>query len=234
MLNTGVPPAGVREEAPGRPHPRVQDRFGLLLFLVVASFLEQGFGDALWVSVLGTALFVLALVVGFRASGVGKRPAFLAVTIGLSLGAVALFGVSGGSGPLFGAACVVLVLLGSAVLASVLGRVLRHRTVTAQTLLGAASSYMLIGLTFAAVYGALDGLLAQPIFGHHVAGSVYGYFSFTTMTTVGYGDYTLKLDIARRIAMLQAVSGQLFLATLVARLVSLYRGGRRGAKDADV
>ena len=52
----------------------------------------------------------------------------------------------------------------------------------------------------------------------------FQYFSFTTLTTLGYGDFTAAQDGGRSIAMLEALTGQVFLATLVARLVSAYRG----------
>ena len=53
------------------------------------------------------------------------------------------------------------------------------------------------------------------------------YFSFTTLTTVGYGDIVAVGPVARRIAMVEGMAGQVFLATTVARLVSLYRSTRR-------
>jgi voltage-gated potassium channel len=48
------------------------------------------------------------------------------------------------------------------------------------------------------------------------------YFSFVTLATLGYGDITPRTDVARSVAILEGVGGQLFLAVLVARLVSLY------------
>ena len=56
---------------------------------------------------------------------------------------------------------------------------------------------------------------------------MFSYFSFTTLTTVGFGDYTAATDIARRIAVIEAVLGQVFIATTLARLVSLYKSGER-------
>jgi hypothetical protein len=49
------------------------------------------------------------------------------------------------------------------------------------------------------------------------------YFSFTTLTTLGYGDFTAAGNGGRSIAVMEALTGQVFLATLVARLVSAYR-----------
>ena len=55
----------------------------------------------------------------------------------------------------------------------------------------------------------------------------YQYFSFTTLTTLGYGDFTAGGSFGRAVAVLEALTGQIFLVTLVARLVSAYRGPTR-------
>ena len=52
---------------------------------------------------------------------------------------------------------------------------------------------------------------------------MFSYFSFTTLTTIGFGDYTAVTDFGRRIAVVEGMAGQVFIATLLARLVSLYR-----------
>jgi hypothetical protein len=111
--------------------------------------------------------------------------------------------------------------------------VLRHEHVTLQTLYGAVCAYFLIGLMFSALYGAMNDLADSPIFGKQVARSVFSYFSFTTLTTVGFGDYTIVTDLGRRMAVMEAVIGQVFIATTLARLVSLYKsGGREPAGSA--
>jgi voltage-gated potassium channel Kch len=59
------------------------------------------------------------------------------------------------------------------------------------------------------------------------------YFSFTTLTTLGYGDFTAAGSLGRALAVLEALAGQVFLATLVARLVSAYAGSRRRPPPGD-
>jgi hypothetical protein len=78
---------------------------------------------------------------------------------------------------------------------------------------------------FSGIYGAIDDLGSTPVFGDAVDQSVFSYFSFTTLTTVGFGDFTATTDLARRIAVIEAVLGQVFIATTLARLVSLYKSG---------
>jgi hypothetical protein len=107
--------------------------------------------------------------------------------------------------------------------------VLKLDTVTVQSIYAALSAYMLIGLMFAAFYGAIDGLGGTDFFVNGEPANIrtYQYFSFTTLTTLGYGDFTAGGSFGRAVAVLEALTGQVFLATLVARLVSAYRGPTR-------
>jgi voltage-gated potassium channel Kch len=109
------------------------------------------------------------------------------------------------------------------------GRVTWHRVQ------GAVALYLILGLLFAHVYGLLNALVAEA-FANVPAGlnahAVFYrghllYFSFETLTTTGYGDIVPLHPIARGLATLEAVIGQLFPATLLARLVSLEVEGRR-------
>ncbi len=111
----------------------------------------------------------------------------------------------------------------------IIDRVVRLEQVTAQSIYAALSTYLLIGLMFAAFFGALGYLVSGPFFadGQPVNAQTLQYFSFTTLTTLGYGDFTAAGSLGRALAVLEALAGQVFLATLVARLVSAYAGGRR-------
>ena len=147
----------------------------------------------------------------------------------LRFGVIALVGVvaavlSGFSGDIpQGVAALAQIVVSIAILSAVLRRVLRHERVTLQTLYGAVCAYFLLGLMFGSFYSALDLLGREHVFGTPVSGSVYSYFSFTTITTVGFGDYTAQTDVARRVVVIEAVLGQVFIATTLARLVSMYR-----------
>jgi len=116
------------------------------------------------------------------------------------------------------------VLLFAAVI--IVSRVLSFGTVTIQSIYGALSAYLIIGLMFAAFYAAIYHLGGHAFFanGQPNTTQTFQYFSFTTLTTLGYGDFTALQNGARAIAVLEALTGQIFLATLVARLVAAYRG----------
>jgi len=112
----------------------------------------------------------------------------------------------------------------------IVNRVLRLVEVTAQSIYAALSAYLLIGLMFTEFFAALNVLVPGQFFagGQPANSQTLQYFSFTTLTTLGYGDFTAIGSLGRAVAVLEALTGQVFLATLVARLVSAYRGtGRR-------
>jgi hypothetical protein len=197
----------------------VQDRFGLLLILLVGSFVADGFAVR-WAEAVAGVLQLAALVVASLATRLLRDHRILGLLLLTGIVALGLSATSNSASHAVGAAASTIVLI--AILSAVLDRVLRHRHVTIQTLFGAACAYFLLGLIFAAIYDFLDSVSSTPLFGESVAQSVYSYFSFTTLTTLGFGDYTVKSNLGRRIVAVEAIMGQLFLATTVARLVSLY------------
>jgi Ion channel len=197
----------------------------VLLLLLVGSFVALGFADERWMRAVAVLLQIGALAVGFLATTLGRDHRWLGLFALVGTAAIVLVAMSGDTASGIGEIAGVVVL--AALLVAVLDRVLHHEQVSVQTLFGAVCAYFLIGLMFSAVYGALNDFGNTPVFGEPVDRSVFSYFSFTTLTTVGYGDFTAVTDIARRIAMIEAVLGQVFIATTLARLVSMYKSGGR-------
>jgi len=112
---------------------------------------------------------------------------------------------------------------------SLIRTLLEHPTVQRNTLYGAACAYLLLGLSFTALYVVLEHVhppaLVAAVAGHgrtDLAWVDVVFFSFMTLTTVGYGDITPVSPEARLVALCEAVAGVFFLAFLVARLVALY------------
>jgi hypothetical protein len=105
----------------------------------------------------------------------------------------------------------------------VLRRVLSHQVVTTRTLSGAVSSFLLLGLAFACFAEAI--VLQNPdAFATNNGDTTFGamlYYSFVTQATLGYGDIVPLTSLARSLATMQAIAGQIYLVTIVARLVSL-------------
>ncbi len=112
-----------------------------------------------------------------------------------------------------------LVLLAVAIGVSVFGG---HRT-TGDRLFGAIGLYLLLGLTWAAVYAIVAASVPGAFAGSlPTRPTLYdlGYFSLVTLTTVGYGDITPAAQVARSLAASEALIGQLYPAIIIARLVS--------------
>ena len=110
------------------------------------------------------------------------------------------------------------------------------RAVGSEHVYAALSAYMLAGQFFGVLYwgiaGAWPGSFVDPAAPAGAAGltlSTAMYFSFVTLATLGYGDVVPRTDLARGLAVLEAVGGQLFVAVIVARLVS----ARAQAPDSD-
>ena len=105
-----------------------------------------------------------------------------------------------------------------------LAEVFRAGPVTSYRLMGAIAVYLLFGMGWAHAYH-LTGLLHPGSFntpsGEIASVLDWAYFSFITLTTVGYGDITPVKPIARTLAMGEALTGQIYLAVLVARLVAM-------------
>lgn len=98
--------------------------------------------------------------------------------------------------------------------------------VRVNTLLGAICGYLMLGFTWSGAYGALisvDPAVFYTAHGgeHAVVGDLF-YFSFVTLTTLGYGDIVPLTAKARSLAMMESITGVLYLAVLVSRLVAMY------------
>jgi len=109
-------------------------------------------------------------------------------------------------------------------LAVVLFHTLRDGPITLHRIQGGVAAYLLLGVAWAQAYTLLALLRPGAFSGAAAAGDgprTFLYFSFVTLTTVGYGDVLPVHPAARSLAMLEAVTGPLYLAILLARLVSL-------------
>jgi voltage-gated potassium channel Kch len=113
---------------------------------------------------------------------------------------------------------------------TILGYVLRSGRVTIERIFAAICVYMLIGSAWAFAYALLEEIAPGSFAALPEAGrneyvarvQQLRYFSFMTLTTVGYGDVVPRSPAARTMAVLEAVMGQIYLAMLVARLVGLH------------
>jgi Ion channel len=204
-------------------------RYGLLLITLIAAYLVSAVTHTRWGGAVHVAFVAAIALLALRHTRPWPGPAWLPGAAVLATGVAA--GVGAASGSKLGEGLADcwngLVLLLTVVI--IISSVLRLDQVTAQSIYGALSTYLLIGLMFAAWFGAIAAFVSTPFFagGQPVNAATVQYFSFTTLTTLGYGDFTAAGNLGRALAVLEAITGQVFLATLVARLVSAYGTSRR-------
>ena len=214
-----------------RSGPGSGPRYGSLLVILVVTYLLSAFGSGHLISAVQVVLFLAVVLIALR-NGRFHRKTVQILAVGLLLGSgisVILRFVDGnGVGGALASLWTALILLLAAFL--LVRRVLSQPEITAQSIYGVLSAYMIIGLIFSAVYVAM-WKFGGAFFAHGEADNpkTFQYFSFTTLTTLGYGDFTAAGDGGRAVAVLEAIIGQMFLATLVARLVAGFRWSDRAA-----
>lgn len=184
----------------------------------------------------------LMLVLAARAAG-GRRRVLLA-TQAVAVTLLAVHGLLRAAGSTRWAAVedvlfAFLVLV--ALTLTLRNKVLRAHQVDADEIYAAVTAYLLLGVWWASCYAFLDSLhLDPPAFSQDLAArdaahdiaSNFGaalYYSYVTLTTLGYGDILPVHRIARSLATLEALTGQLYIAVVMARLITLYTSRPKGA-----
>jgi Ion channel len=200
-------------------------RYGLLLLLLITTYLLSASRLSALAADLQTVLFLGVLLLVLRTAQASRRMVWLSGAVALAGSAGALAAALTHTQDGEGAADLWrgLILLITSVL--IVRRVLSRPTVTLQSIFGALSAYLILGLMFAAFFAAIQHLAAGSFFAdhQHATTQTLQYFSFATLTTLGYGDFTAAGDGGRALAVIEALTGQIFLATLVARLVAAFR-----------
>jgi hypothetical protein len=204
---------------------RILDSYASLLVLLLANlFLLELVDDPRWGAIGSTLLSAAALVVAISDPEAGHhvhKSHWILIGVCVALAPLVLVI---NSARIVGLTYLLPVaLLVTATLPITLNRILHHRRVTSETILGALCVYVLIGLLYAFLYLAVadfrDTFFAQP--GAHEQ-SEYLYFSFVTLTTLGFGDLSPAPGLPQALTVSEALLGNIFLVTLVARLVTLW------------
>ncbi len=195
----------------------------LVLFLVVHPLTAEGGPGRILFGILGTFVVLSAVY------AVAANPRHFMIALVLAVIALAGTWIAQAADTtamwIFGDLS--MVVLYAYVTAILLSYVLRHGRVTADKLFAAVCVYFFFGLLFARAYHAMEigapdsfsGLSGETA----MATDDLTYFSFVTLTTLGYGDITPKSDVARCFVVLQAALGVLYLAILISRLAGSYR-----------
>jgi hypothetical protein len=195
------------------------------VFFTGAPFVEEIKGGELIVSILFSLVLVSAVL------AVAQRKRVLVIAIVLAIPGIAgrwanHFRPDLIPPPVFLVAALVLIAF---VIAHLLAFILHAPVVTAEVLCASISAYLMLGLMWAIAYWLVDRLTPGGAFSFNtnasprsIEGFTGFYFSFITLSTVGYGDITPVSRIARWLAAMEAMTGLLYVAVLIARLVALY------------
>ncbi len=205
---------------------RIGNAFGLVLLLVVAVYvLGSLVSYSGWGGFALTVLTGACAVVALATAEAGRELVRGAVILGSIAVALAAVSAIAGSATSSGIAELIQVALLAVAAAKVLGTVLTEREVGFRTILGAISVYVILGLLFTFVYAGIDRLQAGQFFGSETQTGDFLFFSITTLTTTGYGNLVPAGQPGRMLSGLEMLVGQIFLVTLIAGLVSLWRPG---------
>ncbi len=200
-------------------------RFGLLLIAIVAAFAVQGIAQpGRWEQVIVAVLLSATLLLALRVAETRRRWMHGAIALTIVIVAIGLANAIDGvtDGPSARVANLLLVVLAPPAIVIGIVRTLRTRgRVTIEAVFGSLCLYMMAGMFFALVYGVIGRIDGTFFAGGQATTTAHQlYFSFTTLTTVGYGDYTAASNLGHTLAMTEALIGQIYLVTVVAVIVS--------------
>jgi hypothetical protein len=181
--------------------------------------------------VVVAALAGASLLLALHAAGLSRRwlmPAALLTVAALALALVRATTDEIGDGVARGMNATLLALGPPAVAVGVV-KSLRTGTVRVEAVMGVLSLYMLLGMMFGFTFGVVDHYGDEPFFagGETATVSHCLYFSFTTLTTTGYGDLVADTDLGHTLAIFEALIGQIYLVTVVSLIVGNLGRSRR-------
>ena len=218
---------------------RWKGSYGIVLIMLVATMLVIAvLGDRQYGGPIAVLIQAAAVLLIYRASGVTKN--WMRAAGGVAIVAVLTTAAAQAYGGEFarvlaGVFLMVLLVLGPYVIAR---RLQDDTHVSLETVYAALCIYLIIGLFFSVLF-ALVGTLSDSSFYAEIATSTSMdsiYFSFTTLTTLGYGDLTPVTDVGRMLAITEALIGQVYLVTIVALIVTNLgreRHHRQNRPDSD-
>ena len=208
---------------------RASRSFEYVLLLIGVSFVFAATApDAAWATSVLVLVQSANLVVALWTSGLSRAGArrnivFLALAVVLAAAGIVWTGPK-----LTAALSIISALLTFAIIAVIALTVVSKGEVDRQAITGAICVYLLVGMVFVFVYGAMAALGSGPFFAQGTDGTraLRVYFSYVTLATLGYGDYTPAGNLGHTLAVVEALLGQLYLVTVVALLVARVRPAR--------
>ena len=200
----------------------------MVLALIVVSFaFAATASDAAWTTGVLVVLQGLTLIAAIWTSGLARTRSWLVFGLAMLTIAIALAVVSSAAGgaDLTGAVGLVSALFIICVVVVIVRSIAWSPEVNAEIILGAICVYVSIGMIFLFAYGAVADIGSSAFFAQGGDGTraLRMYFSYVTLATLGYGDYTPATNIGHMLAVVEALLGQIYLVTVVALLVARLR-----------
>jgi ion channel len=221
------------DDAVDAQEARWADRYGLLFVLILLSLVLSA-GNTTWLKVAGTLAQGGVVLFAFLVARAGRhawRVAIVLVPLAVILG---IAGRLGESRPAEIVAASINLMLPAAAIVVLARRIVMEPFVSGRTVLGLLCVYLLIGMTFSAMFIMIAVVSAEPFFAQLERAQPvdFTYFSFVTLATVGYGDLTAANPLPRMLAAVEGLTGQLYLVTVVAVAVSRVRTRRDRTPEA--
>ncbi len=203
-----------------------RERYGLLLGAIIIAFAIQGIAEPgkaeqIIVAVLLGATLLLAL----RTADTKPRVMWPAVLIVAALILTSVIETANGNvagGATRVANALLVGLAPPAIVVGVIRSLRARQAVTLEAVFGVLCVYILLGMFFASVYGTIDRFGGAPFFAGGQSATVARciYFSFTNLTTLGYGDFTARTNLGHTLSVSEALVGQIYLVTIVSLIVA--------------
>jgi len=205
------------------------DSYGFVVLLIVVAYTAAITLDQSWALSLVLAVQMVTVWVSLRTSHARRPARFVAGALLVLSAVVAVVRLFEPNSESVGtAAWVVAALLYFIAPLSILRHLLSRQVVDLETVLGALAAYLLLGMFFAMVYQSLSHLQTGPFFGAQGEGTFPQdlFFSFTTLTTTGFGNLVPAENPGQTFAVLEMLMGQLFLVSAVAKVVNAWQPRR--------
>jgi hypothetical protein len=211
-----------------------RDAYAFLLIAIVATIVLIGFGNAggpLAIGVQGGTL-----VFALWTSGARPRPRLIAAVLAVAALIIAVVNTGHVSRWLEVVDSAFGVLLAVGAMGAILRRAKERLMIDRDTVLAVMAVYLLIGMAYTYLFGLIGSASSTPFFsGDHgtVDPADFIYYSFVTLSTVGYGDFTAATRAGRLVSVSEAIIGQLYLVSVVGLVVGNFGRQREDGQRED-
>jgi len=204
----------------------------LLTLLIIFPVVYDRYGDYLYILEL---LFSVILIMGIYIVSTNRQILTIAILLATLTISIFWFNIILQNDSLLLLGLILEIIFFSITTITILIHVLQYKKVTADKIYGAICGYLLIGIMWALLYTTIETVSPGSFLFLHGTGSIHHfqslhrfyfssflYYSFVTLTTLGYGDILPSSVLSQIFSSIEAVLGQLYVAVLIARLVGLH------------